>query len=334
MPVSAAEVGSVSRGESFFGVLTGTQVRAPSAGRKRLFPFRKFGEARHDLSFLGSGWPCLFPALDEAEREIDLPEGPWPFRRTAPPSRGSMARDKVRIRFRKAGDLRLVSHHDLMRCFERMLRRADLPFRSTEGFTPKPRLVFALSLALGVVGCQEVVELELDDEVPLEVIQARLTQQAPPGLEVLSIRRIPCKITAQVQRVCYRVPIPPDRLIPLTERVADLLATSECWVNRVRPQPRRFDLRPYLRDISVHPDGLEIELAVTPTGTARPEEVMELLGLGDVLEAGAVLQRTLLELQDEASCSPPAERSPSAGPSDRCPGTTVSDHRSPNKGNA
>jgi uncharacterized protein (DUF2344 family) len=35
---------------------------------------------------------------------------------------------KLRIRFRKAGELRLFSHHDLMRCFERMLRRAAIPY--------------------------------------------------------------------------------------------------------------------------------------------------------------------------------------------------------------
>jgi len=75
-----------------------------------------------------------------------------------------MARHKVRIRFRKAGDLRMVSHHDLMRCFARMLRRAALPFRSSEGFHPKPRLSFPLSLALGIVGCEEVVDLELDED--------------------------------------------------------------------------------------------------------------------------------------------------------------------------
>ena len=34
---------------------------------------------------------------------------------------------KVRLRFAKNGDLRLVSHHDLMRCLERMIRRAELP---------------------------------------------------------------------------------------------------------------------------------------------------------------------------------------------------------------
>src|SRR5215471_9768414 len=91
-------------------------------------------------------------------------------------------RTKVRIRFRKGGDLRLVSHHDLMTCFERMLRRAGLPFHSTQGFHPKPRLIFPLSLALGVIGADEVAELELDAEVSPDEIHARLAQQAPSGL--------------------------------------------------------------------------------------------------------------------------------------------------------
>src|SRR5438034_9699984 len=119
-----------------------------------------------------------------------------------------MVRDKVRIRFRKAGDLRLVSHHDLMHCFERMLRRALLPFHSTEGFNPHPRLVFALSLALGVVGCEEVVDLELDAELPPDTIQSRLAQQAPPGLSILSVHRVARKASNQVKRVCYRVAVP------------------------------------------------------------------------------------------------------------------------------
>src|SRR4051794_32564104 len=122
-----------------------------------------------------------------------------------------MVRDKHRIRFRKDGDLRLVSHHDLMRCFERMLRRAALPFHSTQGFNPKPRLVFALSLALGLEGCEEVVELELDDVLPPEEVRERLVRQAPAGLQILSARRITPKENAQVRRVCYQVDLPPGR---------------------------------------------------------------------------------------------------------------------------
>src|SRR5207302_11139549 len=121
-------------------------------------------------------------------------------------------RDKVRLRFRKSADLRLLSHHDLMRTFERMLRRAALPFRRTQGFHPHPRIVFALSLPLGVVGCAEVVEIELDEILPLDEIRQRMTRQCPPGLDILSIDRIPPRATAQVRRLCYRIAVPDDRL--------------------------------------------------------------------------------------------------------------------------
>ena len=210
-----------------------------------------------------------------------------------------MVRDKVRIRFRKCGDMRLVSHHDLMRTFERLLRRAELPVRRTQGFHPHPRLVFALSLPLGVVGCEEVAELELDAELTETEIHDRLARQAPAGLEILSVRRIDPKRGAQVRRVRYRVPLPALSSPDLSERAAGLLAVTECWVERTRPQPRRINLRPYLHDLRVHPDSLEMDLWVTPGGTARPEEVMNLLGLDAVLEAGAVVERTLLELHDE-----------------------------------
>src|SRR5437867_1192216 len=129
-------------------------------------------------------------------------------------------KDKVRIRFRKGGDLRLVSHHDLMRCFERMLRRAELPFHSTQGFNPKPRLVFALSLALGVVGREEVVELELDAVVDPAEVRDRLARQAPAGLDILSARRIDPKTVAHVRGVGYSLELPDERRAGLLERIA------------------------------------------------------------------------------------------------------------------
>src|SRR5207253_3677537 len=115
---------------------------------------------------------------------------------------------KFRIRFRKAGDLRLVSHHDLMHCFERMLRRAELPMVYTQGFHPHPRMTFALSLALGVVGGAEVVELELDPGLAAEEVHDRLGRQAPPGLEILSVGIVDKKAKLQVRRAWYRAGVP------------------------------------------------------------------------------------------------------------------------------
>jgi radical SAM-linked protein len=210
-----------------------------------------------------------------------------------------MVADKVRIRFRKDGDLRFVSHHDLMRSFERMLRRAGLPFHSTNGFNPKPRLVFALSLPLGIVGCAELAELELDSLVAPQEIHERLASQAPAGLSILGVERVHPKTTAHVRLVRYRVRLAPAQSAGLTQRIEQLLNRPDCWVERTRPEKRRIDLRPYLSVIRETAASLEMELRVTPQGTARPEEVLRLLELERLIEDGVVVERTAVIVEED-----------------------------------
>ncbi len=240
---------------------------------------------------------------------------------------GKTPREKVRVRFRKDGDLRLVSHRDLMKCFERMFRRAALPVAATQGFNPKPRMVFPLSLALGVVGCEEAVEIELNAPLAPEAVHDALARQAPPGLTILSVRQIDLKTSGQPRRACYRAPLPPPHPADLPERIKSLLAGTECWVERTRPQPRRIDIRSYVRDVRLLADSLEIDLWVTPTGAARPEEILQALGLPSPLETGTILERTLLELHDETTTPgsgppPAAEAGTEAEPADDAPRPT------------
>jgi radical SAM-linked protein len=207
--------------------------------------------------------------------------------------------DKVRFRFRKGSALRLLSHHDLLRTFERLLRRADLPVRRTRGFHPHPRLIFALSLPLGVLGHEEVAELELDAFLPAEDIHARLARQAPPGLEILSLRRVDPRASAQVRRLTYRLCVPADRWAGLQDIVSEVLAAPACFVERDKPERRRVDIRPFLSELRLVDGALDMTLWLTNAGTARPAEVLRVLHLEDLLAEGAVLERTLLELHDE-----------------------------------
>src|SRR4051812_6059853 len=104
------------------------------------------------------------------------PTGPEP----GPDRRLTMdATTKVRLRFAKRGDLRLISHHDLMRCLERMLRRAGVPIAHSQGFNPRPKAVFPLALALGIEGRREVVELELTEPIEPAELLGRLAACAP-----------------------------------------------------------------------------------------------------------------------------------------------------------
>jgi radical SAM-linked protein len=209
-----------------------------------------------------------------------------------------MVANKVRLRFAKRGDLRLVSHHDLMRCLERALRRARLPMASSQGFNPRPKVMFTLALGLGIEGRREVVELELAEPLePAEVLR-RLSAEAPPGLEFLEAEAVGPGRPAQAGAVHYALEIPTDRQEAARAALAALLASDRWPYTRHRPgRTVETDLRPFVLGAELDPPGvLRFRLKMTANGSARPEEAIDALGLRDLLEQGAVLARTDVEL--------------------------------------
>ena len=148
-------------------------------------------------------------------------------------------------------------------------------------------------------------------------------EHAPPGLDIQSARRIPVKTTAQVKALCYRLHLPPERMEPVRRTAVETLERSEIWLARGKPMQgetplttptrnagatpasARVNIRPFLRTLRLTPPdepgwfALDMDLWLTPTGTAKPVEVLDLLGLTDLLEAGGVLERVRLELHDE-----------------------------------
>ena len=229
-----------------------------------------------------------------------------------------MLGDKLRFRFSKTGVLRLLSHHDLMRCFERMLRRADVPFKSTAGFHPSPRIVFALSLPLGVEGRDEAVEIEFTQECESEDVLTRLNAQAPEGLAFASVAVVPMKTTALPRRIVYLMPLPPDRVDDAAEACAELMRAQRVWVDRFKPNPKQLNIRPYFRLFSVSDGVLSLDLWVTQTGTARADELLRLLNLSDLLDDGALMSRAVVELRDETPLADPADQPPD-GPAESMP---------------
>ena len=108
----------------------------------------------------------------------------------------------------KCGDLRLVSHHDLLRCLERALRRAEIPVAVTQGFNPRPKVTFALALALGIEGRREVVEIDLAEPMEPAEVLSRLAATSPPGLEWSGAEPATSNRAAQATAVLYRLDSP------------------------------------------------------------------------------------------------------------------------------
>ncbi len=97
----------------------------------------------------------------------------------------------LRIRFAKYGALRFIGHLDVMRYFQKVIRRADLPVRYSQGFTPHQIMTFAHPLSLGVSSDAEYMEVDFTENLdPAEVI-GRMREQTSEGFEIISFSVLP-----------------------------------------------------------------------------------------------------------------------------------------------
>jgi len=94
---------------------------------------------------------------------------------------------KYRLKFRKTGNGKYVSHLDLLRCFIRAIARAKLPIKYSEGFNPHPSITFLLPLPIGVTSVCELVDMEFRENLPRELIMQKLNETLPPDLEILEV---------------------------------------------------------------------------------------------------------------------------------------------------
>lgn len=93
---------------------------------------------------------------------------------------------KIRIRFVKQGNLRFLGHLDIMRYFQKVMRRAGIPIRYTEGYSPHQIMSFAAPLSVGVMSRSEYMDIEADFTGTGEELIGRLNAAGVPELKVLS----------------------------------------------------------------------------------------------------------------------------------------------------
>ena len=160
-------------------------------------------------------------------------------------------------------------------------------------------MTFALALGLGIEGHQEVVDLDLFEHMDPSAVLSRLAAVAPDGFVLHGARALPPETGApQPRAVEYCIPVFEDRREQAQSALATLLA-KETWpfIRRRAERELRLDLRQQIREAELTSDGmLRFRLIVSPGGSVRPEELLEALALGELLECGAVLTRTCIDI--------------------------------------
>lgn len=92
---------------------------------------------------------------------------------------------KLKIAFSKSGDMRYISHLDLMRLFQRASRRADLPVTITKGFSPHLKISVIKALKLGVESSGEEAIFYMDKPVSPLIFAESMNKNMPAGVRIL-----------------------------------------------------------------------------------------------------------------------------------------------------
>jgi radical SAM-linked protein len=201
------------------------------------------------------------------------------------------ARATAVIRFRIKGVLCFLSHAETARVFERACARAALPVRYSEGFNPHPKLSLPLPRPVGVQADDELLVARLGegggrrfaDAAGWETaLRQALAAQVPDGIEVSAVTLAAANASFQPRSAEYVFPLRAEEIDRLRDRMASVMASSTCVVERTAPErraARRIDVRPFLRSMRLEGTNLVVEHALGPAGSVRVEEILQLLGL-------------------------------------------------------
>ena len=207
---------------------------------------------------------------------------------------------RFRVTFSKGEAVRYISHLDLMRTWERLLRRARLKLAHSQGFNPRPRLVFAAPLPVATTSEAEIVDVTVEDELTAAEFSERLRPKLPPGIELLAIDEMPPEgraVMASVASSDYLVELEGE--VELDGAITRFLASSSVPYQRTRKgKSKPADMRPAVLALWADGGTLGMRLRLDVEGLAgRPEEVVRAL---DPAWQARLVHRVALHLKQDA----------------------------------
>lgn len=189
---------------------------------------------------------------------------------------------KVRIKFRKYGPVRFIGHLDVMRFFQKAIRRAGIDVAYTTGFSPHQVMSFAAPLGVGLESNGEYMDIEIA-RMSCEEIVRRLNQVSVPGIEVVSAVVLPQKAgnaMASVAAASYTVRFREGRGpgFAMAPAIEDLLAEERILMTKkTKKGQREVDLKPGIYRLEWKENALYIMLDASSAGNIKPSQVVAAL---------------------------------------------------------
>lgn len=188
---------------------------------------------------------------------------------------------KVRVKFAKYGALRFIGHLDVMRFFQKAIRRAGIDVAYSSGYSPHQIMTFASPLGVGMCSTGEYMDVEIHSHQGSADFLERLQKACPAGIDILSVKALPEKsgnAMASVAAATYAV-VFKDKARSFADYAGQMdafLAQPSIMITKeTKRSTMEVDIRPGIYECTIEDGALVFRVDASSGGNIRPGFVTE-----------------------------------------------------------
>jgi len=177
--------------------------------------------------------------------------------------------------------MKFIGHLDIMRYFQKAIRRAEIPIAFTSGYSPHMIMSFANPLGVGLTSDGEYFDIELTESIASKEAVRRLNEQMVDGMEIVSFVQIPddkkSKGMSIVAGADYLSSVKNGSLPEdLAEKLEAFYAQNEiCVVKKTKKSEKEVDIRPMIYKLECRDGKIYMRVAAGSVQNLKPELVTE-----------------------------------------------------------
>lgn len=186
----------------------------------------------------------------------------------------------LRIKFKKVGNLQYISHLDLVRTMHKIVIRSKLPLWYTQGFNPKPKMVFAAPLSIGTESLAEFMDLRLDARVDVNLAVKALNNNMTDELVALEAY-YPTTALTDLAWLAYTITINSIGATAETAELCNQAFSADSMIVTKKNSTDEVDIAPLIKEAhAAFVDGsivISCILCASPSSFLNPEYVVKYL---------------------------------------------------------
>ena len=184
---------------------------------------------------------------------------------------------KIRVRFSKQGQMKFIGHLDMVRYFQKVMRRGEIDVAYSEGFSPHQKMSFAAPLSVGVLSKGEYFDMEVNSTLSTKEAIDRINEQNVEGVKVLSYKLLPDNAKNAMAVMSAADYFVYTDIFTDNDITGFINQDSINVIKKTKKSEKEVDIKPLIYSIKKEDNGIFIKLAQGSAQNLKPELVVTAL---------------------------------------------------------